>query len=82
MLDDLVHFNLCTPNAVDETLVVARDKNANLAVIFNKTIKPDDCQPASATRNGVGEAEIEISLNGNPFYGKPYIQDGENVNVF
>ncbi|WP_233860244.1 DUF3244 domain-containing protein [Paraburkholderia sp. HD33-4] len=78
-----VSFRVCTPNAIGDTTIVVKDSNNNGAVIFNGAVAQDTCSdPIPATGNASGEATLSISVNGGAFYGKPFVKDGDNVNVF
>lgn len=78
-----ISFYVCTPNAIDKSTIVVKDKNNGMQVIYSGTLAKGTCSDAiTATSNNADEAYIEYTVNGQNPKEHAYIKDGENVEVY
>lgn len=78
---DTVAFSLCNEYGAGPKKVVVKDKKSSNAVLFDGSLKRDQCVDINAFSSDGKFAEVQIEVAGETPYGVPWIAPNDKVSI-
>lgn len=75
-----ISYNLCNKYGVGDVLVLAKDKNNNMKVVYSGSVAKEGCVSASSSTGSGDHANIVLKIDQGVPYGVPWIKAGDDVN--